>query len=129
MTRSVLIIDDDAGFRRSMRAVLEAAGYSVQDAGSAEEALSCLERERVRVALVDLDLPHMNGFDLIRVIGRRFPEVATIATSGIYQELYLEIARNVGAAAALRKFFEGAPLPPGEWIRVISSATGESAGA
>jgi hypothetical protein len=55
--------------------------------------------------------------------------VSIVATSGIYQELYLEIARNVGASTAVRKFSEGAPLPPNEWIRLISSAAGGSAGA
>jgi CheY-like chemotaxis protein len=125
----VLIVDDDANFRGAVRAALEPAAFSVLEAETAEEALECLERGQVRVALIDLDLPRMNGSDLIRVVARRFPAVSIVATSGVYQELYLDIARNVGARVAVRKLSDTGPLPPGEWVSVISSAVGGSAGA
>jgi CheY-like chemotaxis protein len=128
MTRSVLIVDDDFDFRRRLRSILEPAGFSVFDAGTGEEALQLLE-QGIQVALIDLDLPQTNGFDLIRAIRRQFPDVATIAVTGIYMQLYLDIARNVGAHAATRKHEEGKPLEADEWLRLIGSLMGDGATA
>lgn len=129
MTRSVLLVDDDVQFRRGLRSILEPAGFSVVEAGVAEEAIHLLEQGEIQVALIDLDLPHTNGFDLIRTVRRQFPTVATIAVTGIYMQLYLDIAKNVGAHESVRKHVEGRPLEAEEWLRLIGSFTGDSASA
>ena len=51
---TVLIIDDDADIRSSMRMMLEAAGFSIGEAGTAEEGLKTAERIRPDAIIVDL---------------------------------------------------------------------------
>ena len=65
MRRSVLIVDDHAGFRSAARALLEASGFDV--VGEADDGASALAAVPVlhpQVVLLDIQLPDMNGFDV-----------------------------------------------------------------
>jgi DNA-binding response OmpR family regulator len=64
----VLVVDDDARIRAAIRLTLEDEQYEVIEAGSGEQALEILEEDTVELALVDLMLPGMSGFDLCRRI-------------------------------------------------------------
>jgi NtrC-family two-component system response regulator AlgB len=62
----ILVIDDDPHIRRTLEILLRGDGHDVLGAASGEEALERLERERVDIALVDLQLPGMSGTDVLR---------------------------------------------------------------
>src|SRR5437016_9380382 len=74
---SILLVEDEAVSRRALAALLHTSGYSVFAVGSAADALELLEQGNVqpRFALVDLDLPGMNGLDLIRRLERLSPHI------------------------------------------------------
>jgi DNA-binding response OmpR family regulator len=59
--RPVLVVDDDAGVRAYIAAVLEHQGYRVIAAGSGEEALELLGDEPAQLAVLDFGLPGMDG--------------------------------------------------------------------
>jgi DNA-binding NarL/FixJ family response regulator len=68
MSRTVLIVDDHAGFRRAARAILEAEGYVVvAESSTGTEALEAVERFRPTLVLLDIGLPDLDG---IEVAGR-----------------------------------------------------------
>ncbi len=63
--QTVLIIDDHASFRASARAILEADGFEViGEAENGADALRLLRDLRPTVALLDVQLPDMSGFDV-----------------------------------------------------------------
>ncbi len=62
----ILLVEDDRRIRTSLRLVLEDEGNSVDEAESAEIALDVLARRPADVAIVDLMLPGMDGFELCR---------------------------------------------------------------
>ncbi len=63
---SVLVVEDDRVSRRILTQLLKLSGYPTESAASAEDALRSLETHPApRIALVDLDLPGMNGMELI----------------------------------------------------------------
>jgi len=65
MARSVLVVDDDAGFRDLATRILTSWGHAViGEAGSVAEALSQAAKLRPEVALVDIGLPDGDGFSL-----------------------------------------------------------------
>jgi len=64
----VLVVDDDALARRSLRAMLERAHYQVETAGSGEEALAILSSHRVDLVLLDILMPGMDGLETCRRI-------------------------------------------------------------
>ncbi|WP_218574990.1 response regulator [Reyranella sp. CPCC 100927] len=71
---TVLIVDDEVGLLDEMQVALTREGFSVLVASSAAAALeACTTRTDIAVALIDVGLPGMNGFDLIEALTNRFP--------------------------------------------------------
>jgi two-component system KDP operon response regulator KdpE len=65
---TILIVDDEPQIRRVLRTTLVASGYMVRDVKSGEEALDQLRDERPDLAIVDVNLPGMSGFEVCREI-------------------------------------------------------------
>lgn len=64
----VLIAEDNAVNRELLREVLEARGYEVIDAVDGQEALAKIEESRPNLVLLDIDMPLLDGFEVIRRI-------------------------------------------------------------
>lgn len=58
---TVMVVDNEKNIRRTLRMVLEAEGYEVQTASSAEESFEILEEEEIHCLLLDIKLPGMDG--------------------------------------------------------------------
>jgi len=80
---SVLIVDDENGGRSLMARWLEAGGYRVTTAGSAEEALGRLQESPPAVALCDIRMPGHDGLWLAERIREEYPETAVIMATGV----------------------------------------------
>lgn len=104
MTR-VLLVDDEAMVRLTLRAALEARRYSVIEAGSGEEALALLSQGAVDVVVLDVNMPGMSGLDAAAEIHRRHPEIKLLLLSGATQSTpdAAALARSLGAAGVLQK--------------------------
>ena len=82
MARTVLIVDDHAGFRTQARALLERAGYDVVgEAGDGGSGLLAVDRLQPEVVLLDVQLPDLIGFDVARRILERDDPPAIILVS------------------------------------------------
>jgi CheY-like chemotaxis protein len=99
----ILLVDDEALVRHTLEAGLRPNGYEVLHAGDGDEALDVLASEPVDLVVTDLAMPRREGIETIIEIRRRFPGVKVIALSGVFGGLYLAMARQLGAAAALAK--------------------------
>jgi len=80
--KHILIVDDDAIIRDSLCEFLRLEGYQAQGAGSFNQALLELERQPYQLALADVNMPEKDGFELLRVIRKRHPEMVTIVITG-----------------------------------------------
>ena len=67
----VLIVDDDAGVRSFVRANLELEGYAVREAASAEEGLALLEEQMPNLILLDVMMPKVDGWEMLRRVQER----------------------------------------------------------
>jgi CheY-like chemotaxis protein len=75
----VLIVEDEPTARRALRTLVAARGYQTDAVCSGEDALQNIADGRMpRVALVDLDLPGMNGLELIRRMSAINPDIFSI---------------------------------------------------
>lgn len=66
MTKHVLLVEDDALFRRSLAFSLEQAGYRTTTAANAEDALALSRRDAPDLVLLDIGLPGMDGLEALR---------------------------------------------------------------
>jgi len=78
----VLLVEDDAQARELYRDILFSAGFQSDEAGTGQEALDLLARERYQAAVVDYSLPDVDGLTLARRIVAGHPDVAIVFASG-----------------------------------------------
>ena len=104
----VLVVDDDPGVRQVVRANLEAEGYAVREAGSADEGLASLEEEPPDLLLLDVMMPEVDGWEMLRRIQERFGigAVPVLVFSGSVEERTVADAAARGARGFLGKPFD-----------------------
>lgn len=78
MAQRILIIDDDASLRRVLEYNLEEEGYDVFAAASGEEGMRLFEERQPALVVTDLKMSGMSGFDVLRQVKERSPEVLVI---------------------------------------------------
>ena len=64
----ILVVDDDKNTRLFLKAVLEGANYTVSTASDGLEALSVMDKEHIDLAIVDIMMPNMDGYELTKAI-------------------------------------------------------------
>ncbi len=105
LSTRVLIVDDEPEILDTTRWAFELAGFQVQTAASAEEALPRAESFRPEVLLIDYKLPQMNGLELLRKIRSWIPNAVAIMITGLthQSENLEEESRRLGAVGFLHK--------------------------
>lgn len=98
---AILVVEDEENMRELLRRMLDRSGFTVMTAGHGREALKLFRERPVDVAITDLLMPEMDGFELIRTLRVQWPSLRIIALSGA--TVRLEMARQLGAKAVLRK--------------------------
>src|SRR5688500_13594774 len=109
MSKRILVVDDDADMRLTLRMALELAGDTVEDAANGREAIERQRREPADVLITDIFMPDADGFEAIDAFRREFPQTRIIVVSGGAQFTkrdYLPDAELIGADATLQKPFE-----------------------
>ena len=79
----VLIVEDEAPFRRAIARNLEARGCEVQEAETAEEALQRIAAAAPDLILLDINLPGKNGWDVLRELRARGTPIPTVIVSAV----------------------------------------------
>lgn len=104
----VLIVDDDAGLRGFVRASLELEGYSVREAASAEEGLAALEEEPPDLILLDVMMPQVDGWEMLRRVQERHGvgSIPVLMFSGKVDERVAGEAAERGAQGFIGKPFD-----------------------
>ena len=127
MTR-ILVVDDDPMVCMAIEVCLERHGFEVTIADGGETGLRALEDVAFDLMIVDIFMPHMRGFESIRIFHERAPTVPLIAMSGYaFANLdspapdFLRMALELGAARCLRK-----PFTPIALLTVIKECLAEA---
>jgi CheY-like chemotaxis protein len=113
----ILVVDDDPLVCKAIEVYLERNNFEVVVADGGEEGLRALEGTAFDLMIVDIFMPHMRGFESIRIFHERAPAVPLIAMSGYaFANLtspapdFLRMALELGASRCLRKPFTPAAL-------------------
>jgi excisionase family DNA binding protein len=104
----VLIVDDDERVREYVRVNLEMEGYSVREAGSADEGLEVLEEVSPDLVLLDVMMPKVDGWEMLRRVRERhgIDAIPVVMFSGKIDEGTAGEAAARGAQGFLGKPFD-----------------------
>ena len=138
----VLIVDDQSFTRKAIQAILEAEGdfQVIGQAANGIEALEFIKYNIPDVALVDLEMPEMNGFSLTYQISQRFTDTKVVILSACEDRESIDTAVKAGARGYLLKTTSGTEiadtiryvqrgyfqLGPGLFEKIISNVNGVS---
>jgi CheY-like chemotaxis protein len=127
MTR-ILVVDDDPLVCMAIKISLERHGFEVTIADGGEAGLRALEDASFDLMIVDIFMPHMRGFESVRIFHERAPAIPLVAMSGYaFANIdspapdFLRMALELGAARCLRK-----PFTPAALLTVINECLAEA---
>jgi putative two-component system response regulator len=80
---SILIVDDVALIRLSLKHILARAGYRCREAGDVAGALAVLDEDTIDLVLCDIQMPGASGLDLVKAIRPRIPDTSVVMVSSM----------------------------------------------
>jgi two-component system, chemotaxis family, chemotaxis protein CheY len=110
MDSDVLVVDDSAAIRKILQRVLRQTGMAINEiheAGDGQEALKLLRSRRIDLVLTDINMPRMDGLELLAVIkgSSEWAAVPVVMITTEGGEAKVAEAVRLGAAAYVRKPF------------------------
>jgi two-component system, chemotaxis family, chemotaxis protein CheY len=122
MSAKILLVDDSALARRSMRTILEPAGYDVVEATDGMSALERYFLEKPDVVLLDLVMHGMSGLDVLAKLHELDRDVRVVVVSADIQDSSKDLAESGGACGFVTKPVERAAI-----LKVIADVLGATA--
>ena len=114
---TIAVVEDDASVRAALRRLLRAAHFDALSFASAEEFLQSDRRASVACLIVDINLPGMNGVELLRALAARGGVPPAVLITGSDDPATLELINRAAPVPHLRK-----PFSDDDLFDAISSA-------
>ena len=103
-TKTLLVVEDDRATLSLYRAGLKGlAGFKILMAQDGRQAMDLLRQEPVHVLVTDLNMPVMDGFNLIAKVSRLYPQIPIIVMTGLDESQHLNTPLQMGAIRILTK--------------------------
>jgi DNA-binding NtrC family response regulator len=103
----ILVVDDEVMMRNLILRILESEGYQLTLVSSGEDALHRLASEKFDLFLIDMKMPDTNGYDLLKTVKARWPDMAVVVMTGYGDATAVKEALLLGADEYLSKPFKG----------------------
>jgi two-component system, chemotaxis family, sensor kinase CheA len=100
----ILVVDDSAGVRQLLSATLNGAGFDVEVAAGAREALMAMANDEFEAMVIDFSMPRSNGVELVRAMRASDVKVPIVMVSGVATQEEKQAAWEAGVDAYLDKF-------------------------
>ncbi len=113
--RLILVVDDEQELLDMVSSTLELEGYDVATATDGESALALVEERRPDLVLLDIKMPGLNGFEVLRIIRERY-DTPVIMITAVRDALSVRDALEIGADDYVRK-----PFATGELVSRIKA--------
>lgn len=122
MTQKILIVDDSALSRRTLRRILETAGYEVVEADDGMTALEVYFLEKPSLVLLDLVMKGMYGLDVLAKLREMDPKALVVVASADIQSSTRKMSEEAGSLAFINK-----PFVSEQVIAAVEAALAEGA--
>jgi len=106
----VLIVEDDKNLALITSKVLEAKGFNPDLAFNGEEALEKVNQKRYKIYLVDIDIPKINGLELVKEIRKLNKDCIVIMMTAKIEDFYFQKAYDYGCNDYIKKPFSVSEL-------------------
>jgi YesN/AraC family two-component response regulator len=101
----ILVVDDEEMMRELLEDVLQLAGYSVETAEDGQAALIRVKESTPLLVISDIKMPRMNGFELLKSVKERFPDMRVIMMTGYSDDFTVKDALRLNADEYIIKPF------------------------
>ena len=104
--KQILIADDSETVRKHLATILTHAGYQVSEATDGLEALEKLKGEGYDLLILDLQMPKMSGFEVLRIVksGDAVPNLPVLCITGVHKDLAdIHKLKELGASGYISK--------------------------
>lgn len=101
----ILIVDDEEMMRQLLEDVLQLEGYTVASAEDGQAALARVKESSPRLVISDIKMPRMNGFELLKAVKDRYPEMRVIMMTGYSDDFTVKDALRLNADEYIIKPF------------------------
>ena len=101
----IIIVDDEVRFLDSQKILLETEGYSVETAFSGIDAIQMFQEQRFDLYIFDINMPEMNGFQLMEAVFRLDAEAFIVIMTGDVSVDSAVRSMKLGACDYLKKPF------------------------
>jgi DNA-binding response OmpR family regulator len=115
----ILVIDDQSDVRAMISIVLRINHFEIVEAANAAAGLKAFEDSDFDLAIVDIFLQGTNGFDIIRTMRERVPNLPIVAISGMMALDVVSALPELADVVCLQK-----PFRPNDLVRAIEAANG-----
>lgn len=106
MAAKILLVEDDRALREALGITLELGGYAYRAVDSAEAALSALQQDMFSLVVSDVNMPGMDGHELLALIRKRYPQIPVLLMTAFGAVARAVDAMREGAIDYLVKPFE-----------------------
>jgi len=105
---SIMVVDDDPQFCKTLQDILTLRGYQVETESEPDKVINHLDQDYKLAVVLDLKLGAVNGVDVLKKIREKYPGKPVVLVTGYRQEMgeSIEKARKIGAYTCLYKPFE-----------------------
>ncbi len=100
---NILFVEDDEDFAETSKEILEMRGYTVHVALTGEEAILKFRDHEIDFLFIDIKLPNIDGFEVMRAVRQIRPDVKAVMMTGFNIEKYKNEAKSGGALDVLEK--------------------------
>lgn len=109
---SILVVDDDLKFSRTLQDILTLRNFKVQTESEPQKVLDHMEKDYQLAVVLDLKLGAVNGVDVLKDIHAKYPGKPVVLMTGYREEMgnSVELGRQIGAYTCLYKPFESDEL-------------------
>lgn len=113
--KKILIVEDEKSLASAYQTILEKHGYKVQLAYDGEEALAIIEKEAVDLILLDINMPKMNGLEMLKQLDTETLKSRVIVFSNQDRQSDIDEAFRLGAKRYLLKSWAS----PQDLVKVV----------
>ncbi|MEW6060753.1 MAG: response regulator [Bacteroidota bacterium] len=79
---NLLVVDDEDALRNVLSSELQSEGYSVMSAADGDEAIATLQQKSFDLVLLDIKMPRVDGFEVLKFIKEKYPKTKVIMLTG-----------------------------------------------